>query len=80
MPFFFGLSTPKTILMILTCKGATRIEHRALCAHCSRHRLTSLASLWSFGNWWEEHFGESTTLGNVHPLIIGWHSLGSELQ
>ena len=22
--------------MILACKGATRIEHRALCAHCSR--------------------------------------------
>jgi hypothetical protein len=80
MPFFFRLSTPKTILMIFTCEGATRFKHSTLGAHGSGHGFASFASLWSFCNWWEEHFSESTTLRNIHPLIIGLHSLGSELQ
>jgi hypothetical protein len=80
MPLFFRLSTPKTILMILTRKGATRFEYCALRAHGASHSFTSLAGLWAFCNWWEEHFGESTTFRNVHPLIIGLHSLSSELQ
>jgi hypothetical protein len=66
--------------MILTRKGATRFEHRTLRAHCSSHGLTSFASLWTFCNWWEEHFGQTTTFRNVHPLIIGLQSLSSELQ
>ena len=50
MPFFFRLSTPKTILMILTRKGAACIEYCTLPAHCSCHFFATLASLRSFGN------------------------------
>jgi hypothetical protein len=80
MPFFFRLSTPKTILMILTSEGSTGFEHCALHAHRPRHCFTSFASLWPFSDWGKEDFCKSATLRDVHPFIIGLHSLSSELK
>lgn len=71
MTLLLGLSTPETVLMVVTSEGSACVEHRALVTHRARHRLASLSGLWSLSDGREEDLSEAATLRSVHPGVIG---------
>jgi len=69
MAFLFGLTTPKSVLMILPGELATPIENPALHAHESRLRLATNTGLRTLRSGWEKDRRQTTTRAFMHPRV-----------